>query len=231
MQPSDPKMSQSQKAKNMLKDMIGTSKDTGRIDIIDFKNMLHSNSYEQMVAMAKQLRGPINKGDLTKFYDIAWENITRQYDNNGISAKIASLLPNGITLDNIKNIVSMDEGNLTELQYKLQDYLESYSNTSKEDQETIDALMDYVKIGMLRRQTEHGKWLTDLTTPKKTRLLIGNFTGLLEKHSEKMYNRENAVYSKVNAFRAKLNLPPIDISTKVAAPKLPSKSKPTDHTL
>lgn len=233
-QASNKKMSQARKAGNMLKDMIGTKKDTGSIDIEDFKDMLHSNSYEEMVAMAKQLKGPIKKGDLTKFYDLAWKDLKHQNDIAGVSRKIDSILGAaniGINLEDLKDITSIGEDKIENLQYILQDYLKEYSNKTKEEQETIDALMDYVKIGILRRQAEHFKGIKDLFTNKNVRLRIGNFTRLLEKHAEKYYNRESGIYNRVNTLREKLKLPPIDVSKKVSQPKKLSKNKPTEHTL
>lgn len=234
VQASDPKMSQSKKSGNMLEDMIGTKKDTGSIDLEDFKDMLHSHSYEQMVAMAKQLKGPIKKGDLTEFYDLAWKNLKRQHDRSGLFRKINKILGAaniGIELDDLKNITSIGEDKVEELQYVLQDYISDYSNKTKEEQETIDALMDYVKIGILRRQAQHFKGIKDLFTKKTMRLCLGNFTRLLEKHAENYYNRESSIYNRVNTLRAKLKLPPIDVSKKVRQPKTLNKDKPTEHTL
>jgi len=75
--PSNPKIRQSKKAKNQLKNMIGTKKDTGVINVADFKQMLHSESYEELVTQAKQLRGPFSKNDITVFYDVAFKTLKR----------------------------------------------------------------------------------------------------------------------------------------------------------
>lgn len=230
----DPKSSQSKRAGNMLKDMIGTRKDTGSIDVEDFKDMIHSHSYEEMVAMAKQLRGPLKKHDLRVFYDIAWEDINKQHQKQKLEQEINNTLTaNGINIkiEDLKNIRKLDKDTIVKLEDVLKDYLNNYNNMPKKEQEALDALMDYVKIGILRRQTEHFKGLKDLFTRKNIRLHIGNFTRLLEKHSENYFNRENSVYSRVNSLREKIKLPPIDISKKVNNPKSLNKNKPTEHTL
>ena len=75
--PSNPKIRQSKKAKNQLKNMIGTKKDTGVINVADFKQMLHSESYEELVTQAKQLRSPFSKNDIAVFYDVAFKTLKR----------------------------------------------------------------------------------------------------------------------------------------------------------
>ena len=232
------KDSQTKRAAQMLEDMIGKYKRTGTINTIDFKNMLHSNYYEQLISGASQLRGKVNKNDITKFYEVAWEDFMHDTDK-GLLIKINNILGTkingGFKLDDLKNISDLTEKQIKNLEYLIRDHISSYSNATKQDQEIIDALMDFVKIGMLTSQAEHGNFFTDhfgkFFKVSKKNLRLGNLVDLLEEHSNIYGKRQSNIYGRLNKMRSKLNLPPVDISDKVVTPKALNKGKTREHTL
>lgn len=135
----------------------------------------------------------------------------------------------------IDSLANIDNLNIEQLE-KLQDLIEynkNYSSKSKEEQEVIDTLMDYLKIGVLKRQVRPlwKKKPSIIRKEKEKRILIGNLTKTLEDHGMVFWDRENSIYARLNQFRKSIKLPEIDIASRIGKrPKRPNPDNRDEHT-
>lgn len=222
------KLKQKQKAKNMLENMmLGT-------DVADFREMLNQYSYEDMVAMAYQLRGPFNKNKLRRFYDIALEDMLGKDDtkNNELKITLANVFgTDSITLDNLKNLHKLPPEKIKIIQDALTELNTNYSTKSQEEKEKIDLIMDYVKIGMLRRETEHFKGIRNFFRSRTANQRLKTLTVQLRKHAENVYDEKNAIVDRYNSFRKSIHVSEVDKSKIIKNPKTPNRNQRDQHVL
>lgn len=222
------KLKQRQKAKNMLENMmLGT-------DVADFREMLNQYSYEDMVAMAYQLRGPFNKNKLRRFYDIALEDMLGKDDtkNNELKITLANVFgTDSITLDNLKNLHKLPPEKIKIIQDALTELNTNYSTKSQEEKEKIDLIMDYVKIGMLRRETEHFKGIRNFFRSRVANQRLKTLTVQLRKHAENVYDEKNAIADRYNSFRRSIHVTEVDKSQIIKNPKTPNRNQRDQHIL
>lgn len=222
------KLKQRQKAKNMLENMmLGT-------DVADFREMLNQYSYEDMVAMAYQLRGPFNKNKLRRFYDIALEDMQNK-DKNGTTT-VKGLLDttfgrDEISIDDLKNMSKLPPEKIQKIQDKLTDLNKDYSSKSQKEKETIDLIMDYVKIGMLRRETEHFKGIKNFFRSRVANQRLKTLTVQLRKHAENVYDEKSAIADRYNSFRRSIHVTEVDKSQFIKNPKTPNRNQRDQHVL
>ena len=224
---SNPNLSQRKKAKNMLKNFM----ETGNVE--GLRLMIHQHSYEDLMAMAIQLGGPFNKANLSKMYDIAFTDMRRADKGEKLNAVKALLATKGLKLKNLRDMNDLDEKQVRDIQEILTDLNSNYSNKTQKEQEEIDLLMDYVKIGMLKRQTEHFRGLKNLFRPREKKLRMKMLTSQLEEHARNQFDEQNSTLDEYNSFRKLLKQPAIDKSRKKAVQRVsaPERNKVVDHEL
>ena len=222
------KLKQRQKAKNMLENMmLGT-------DVADFREMLNQYSYEDMVAMAYQLRGPFNKNKLRRFYDIALEDMKNKDEDGTTTVKGVldkTFGNNVISIDDLKNMSKLPPEKIQKIQDKLTELNANYSTKSQEEKEQIDLIMDYVKIGMLRRETEHFKGIRNFFRSRVANQRLKTLTVQLRKHAENVYDEKNAIADRYNSFRKSIHVTEVDKSQIIKNPKTPNRNQRDQHVL
>lgn len=222
------KLKQRQKAKNMLENMmLGT-------DVADFREMLNQYSYEDMVAMAYQLRGPFNKNKLRRFYDIALEDMKNKDEDGTTTVKGVldkTFGNNVISIDDLKNMSKLPPEKIQKIQDKLTELNANYSTKSQEEKEQIDLIMDYVKIGMLRRETEHFKGIRNFFRSRVANQRLKTLTVQLRKHAENVYDEKNAIADRYNSFRRSIHVTEVDKSQIIKNPKTPNRNQRDQHIL
>lgn len=224
----DPNLPQSKKAKNMMKNMIE------KTDLETFRDYLQQYSYQDLVAMAKQLKGPFNKNNLDDFLSVAYNDMKKSDTDAKTFRSIKKLLQKkcGITLvSQLTDMNSLSNEQLQNIQFLLMDLNNNYSTKPQAEKDQIDLLMQYVKLGMLKRECEHFKFFKNLVRNREQKQRFNMLTTQLEKHAENQYTERSSILDNLNEFRKRIKQPPIDKSKKLRSPQTPHRNTYNTHEL
>lgn len=224
----DPNLPQSKKAKNMMKNMVEQT------DLQTFRDYLQQYSYQDLVSMAKKLKGPFNKDNLDKFLSVAYKDMKRLDTDAKSFGQIKKLLDVkcGITqVSQLKDMNSLSNEQLQNIQFLLMDLNNNYSTKPQAEKEQIDLLMQYVKLGMLKRECEHFKFFKNLVRNREQKQRFNMLTTQLEKHAENQYAERSSILDNLNEFRKRIKQPPIDKSKKLRSPQTPHRNTYDAHEL
>lgn len=224
----DPNLPQSKKAKNMMKNMVEQT------DLQTFRDYLQQYSYQDLVAMAKKLKGPFNKNNLDDFLSVAYDDMEKSDTDAKAFGPIQKLLEKkcGITqVSQLTDINSLSNKQLQNIQFLLMDLNTNYSTKPQAEKDQIDLLMQYVKLGMLKRECEHFKFFKNLVRNREQKQRFNMLTTQLEKHAENQYTQRNSILDNLNEFRKRIKQPPIDKSKKLRSPQTPHRNNYDAHEL
>ena len=224
----DPNLPQSKKAKNMMKNMVE------KTDLETFRDYLQQYSYQDLVAMAKKLKGPFNKDNLDKFLSVAYQDMNKADDNAQTFSLIEDLLKDKCDINKVsqlKDMNSLTNDQLQNIQFLLMDLNNNYSTKPQAEKEQIDLLMQYVKLGMLKRECEHFKFFKNLVRNREQKQRFNTLTTQLEKHAENQYTERSSILDNLNEFRKRIKQPPIDKSKKLRSPQTPHRNSYDAHEL
>lgn len=224
----DPNLPQSKKAKNMMKNMIE------KTDLETFRDYLQQYSYQDLVAMAKKLKGPFNKNNLDDFLSVAYNDMKKSDTDSKAFGPIKKLLEKkcGITkVSQLTDMNSLSNEQLQNVQFLLMDLNNNYSTKPQAEKDQIDLLMQYVKLGMLKRECEHFKFFKNLVRNREQKQRFNMLTTQLEKHAENQYTERNSILDNLNEFRKRIKQPPIDKSKKLRSPQTPHRNTYDAHEL
>lgn len=224
----DPNLPQSKKAKNMMKNMVETT------DVETFRDYLQQYSYEELVAMAKKLKGPFNKNNLDEFLSVAYNDMHRLDKDAKTFGPIKKLLKDKCGIDQVSQLTDMNSltnKQIQDIQFLLMDLNNNYSTKPQAEKDNIDLLMQYVKLGMLKRECEHFKFFKNLVRNKEQKQRFNMLTVQLEKHAQNQYSDRNSILDNLNEFRKRIKQPPIDKSKKLRTPQTPHRNNYDAHEL
>ena len=224
----DPNLPQSKKAKNMMKNMVE------KTDLETFRDYLQQYSYQDLVAMAKKLKGPFNKNNLDDFLSVAYNDMKKSDTDAKAFGPIKKLLEKkcGITqVSQLTDMNSLSNEQLQNIQFLLMDLNNNYSTKPQAEKDQIDLLMQYVKLGMLKRECEHFKFFKNLVRNREQKQRFNMLTTQLEKHAENQYTERSSILDNLNEFRKRIKQPPIDKSKKLRSPQTPHRNTYDAHEL
>ena len=204
-------LSQKEKAKTGLENLINGK------DSKDVRMMLNQYSYDRLVAEAHQLRGPINKFKLNRFYNIVLEDMAKT------DTDIDMLLSNdcGIHLTDLKDMTKLETDKIEKIQDLLTKLNDNYRTISETEKNKINLIMNYIKIGMLKKETENFKRIKNLFDGgKRQRLTM--LTTQLKKHAKNVYDEKSGIIDRYNSFRESMHIEKVDKSKIIETQKAPN---------
>ena len=221
-------LKQHQKAKNMLHNMmLGT-------DVQDFRDMLRMYSYKDLSAMAMQLRGPFSKRNLENFYQTAFTDMRDQDGKKKINTILKAKFGPDFKLSSLRNMNNMSAEQIKKIQGVLTELNDNYSIKSQKEKEEIDLIMDYFKVGMLMRETEHFKGIKNIWRSITNNEKAQRFKFLrtqLTRHSQNVYDEKNSIVDRYNSFRESIHVAGVDKSKIIRNPKTPNRTGRDEYTL
>lgn len=221
---SNSKLSQKEKADNAFYNMFGKYKEGGEANAEDIKNMLHNESYEKLVSQAMQQKGILKRIRLKSFYGkFMWNELVSKAKKDGIYQGIEDILQAedvGIELEDLKKFRNLNVEQLT----KINNLLTGYKSKTVIQQEQLDSLMDFIKLGLLIKQTNYRKTLSN-----KKRDLIKNILNTSEKRAIGYHSRESKIINKTNKWLETIKTPHLK-RTMPSTPPIVTEQK-IDHEL
>lgn len=182
----------------------------------------------------QKLKGPFNKNNLDDFLSVAYNDMKKTDTDSKAFGPIKKLLEKkcGITqVSQLTDMNSLSNEQLQNIQFLLMDLNNNYSTKPQAEKDQIDLLMQYVKLGMLKRECEHFKFFKNLVRNREQKQRFNMLTTQLEKHAENQYTERSSILDNLNEFRKRIKQPPIDKSKKLRSPQTPHRNTYDAHEL
>lgn len=218
-------LSTKKKASNILENLLTIS------SVEELRNMLRSNTYKELITMATNIERQSDRTKLGEFCDVAFTDMRKSDKGPKLDGAKALLNSTGLKLKHLRDMSDLDENQVRGIQDILSDLQQNRENKTHTEIEDGDLLMDYVKLGMLKRHAESLGVLKKLFRSKEKELRFNALTSQLEEHASNQYTEHITAINEENEFRRLLKQPPVDATKRVERPKTIMADKVFDHDL